>query len=386
MPTALLLGIAGALMTPGVGTGADRQGILGITVSRPFFDPALGQKIGISFALAQSGNLTVLILDRDGYPVRKLIAGEAVEKGKHALDWDGKDEQGEVVPDEAYSLRIELDHGGKAAIYFPANTGEEDLKAVTNYYGRQSGVLSYKLPKPARVHIQAGTAVVDPRTGKATGPVLRTLVNREPRPAGAVIENWNGFDQSGLFYVPDLPNFVIAVAATALPDNALITIGNRGSSFVDRALGRRGESLLTAKAEDHHHHHGLSTIEDVSPSLHLEPRNASWNSAERTWTARGDALTLALRLEGATASRFRQEPGGVTVFIDGQIAKDLRDLKGLLSPSGDLTVDVPLARLAAGSHLLAVNWGTDFGPVSVGALRVRKGAPSLAGPSGRPPH
>jgi hypothetical protein len=353
-----------------------------VAISRQFFNPSLGQKIGISFALAEPGTLTVLILDRDGYPVRKLVAGKAVEKGKQALEWEGRDDAGEVVSDEAYSLRIELLHdGGKPAIYFPANAGEEDLKAVTNYYGRQSGVLSYKLPKPARVHVQAGTAVADPRTGKGTGPVLRTLVNREPRPAGAVIENWNGFDESRLVYVPDLPNFVIAVAATALPENALITIGNRGSSFVDRALGRRGESLLTTKAEDHHHHHGLSTIEDVSPSLHLRPGNARWNPTEMNWAARRDVLTLVLRLEGATASRFRQEPGGVTVFIDGQIAKDLRNLKGLLSPSGDLTVDVPLTRLAAGSHLLAVNWGSDFGPVSVGTLKIRKEAPSVAGSS-----
>jgi len=373
-----------ALLVAFPATAAASSEISDVAISRPFFNPSLGQKIGISFALAQPGTLTVLILDRDGYPVRKLIAGKAVEKGKQALDWDGRDDAGEVVSDEAYSLRIELHHEGKVTLYFPANLGEEDVKAVTNYYGRQNGVLSYKLPKPARVHVQAGTAVADSRTGKGTGPVLRTLVNREPRPAGAVVENWNGFDESGLFYVPDLPNFVIAVAATALPENALITIGNRGSSFVDRALGRRGKSLLTAKAEDHHHHHGLSAVEDVSPRLHLVPTNASWNSTEKAWTARGDALTLDLSLEGATASRFRQEPGGVTVFIDGQIVKDLRDLKGLLSTSGDLTVDIPLSRLSSGSHALAVNWGSDFGPVSVGALRIRKGSPSLAGSSRRP--
>src|SRR5712692_317884 len=128
----------------------------------------------VSFDLAQAGKLTVLILDRDGYLVRKLVMGKAIEKGKLALEWNGRDDGGEVVPDEAYSLRIELlHHGGKPAIYFPANAGEEDLKAVTNYYGRQNGVLSYKLPKPARVHIQAGTAVVDRRSGEATGPVLR---------------------------------------------------------------------------------------------------------------------------------------------------------------------------------------------------------------------
>src|SRR5438105_782079 len=101
-----------------------KSAISDVSISAPFFNPSLGQKMTVFFDLAQSGNLTVLILDRDGYPVRKLVSGKAVEKGRQAIEWAGKDESGEVVPDEAYSLRIELlDHSGKPAIYFPANAG-----------------------------------------------------------------------------------------------------------------------------------------------------------------------------------------------------------------------------------------------------------------------
>src|SRR5512132_4418759 len=104
------IGLSALALAAGRGFAADRaeSAISDVSVSRPFFNPSLGQKVGISFALAQPGNLTVQILDRDGYPVRKLVSGKAVEKGKQALDWDGRGDAGEVVSDEAYSLKIDL--------------------------------------------------------------------------------------------------------------------------------------------------------------------------------------------------------------------------------------------------------------------------------------
>ena len=75
--------------------------------------------------------------------------------------------------------------------------------------------------------MQAGTVQTDSKRGKATGPVLKTIVNREPRPTGPVIETWLGLDESGSFYVPDLRGFSVSVAATSLPENALISVGNQ---------------------------------------------------------------------------------------------------------------------------------------------------------------
>src|SRR5437016_2580152 len=51
-----------------------------VSISAPFFNPSLGQKMTVLFDLGQPGTLTVQILDRDGYPVRKLISDKPVEK------------------------------------------------------------------------------------------------------------------------------------------------------------------------------------------------------------------------------------------------------------------------------------------------------------------
>jgi hypothetical protein len=44
-----------------------------------------------------------------------------------------------------------------------------------------------------------------------------------PRPGGEAARNWNGFDERGIFSVPDLPLFAVAIAAKSLPENAIIT-------------------------------------------------------------------------------------------------------------------------------------------------------------------
>ncbi len=189
----------------------------------------------ISFSIGASGSLTFQILDRDGFLTRKLVSETPVRKGKLSFEWNGRDDRGETVPDEAYSVKIDLTTGRKVNTYFPANAVGEELAVQPTYYDRRGAILAYKLPKASRVHIQAGTARIDPKTKEARGPVLKTIVNREPRVGGSIVESWAGMDEGGTIRVSDLPNFVIAIAASALPENSVIAVGNRTARFLDRA-------------------------------------------------------------------------------------------------------------------------------------------------------
>jgi hypothetical protein len=338
-----------------------------VEVSKPFFNPSLGQRISITFAPTTPGDLSVLILDRDGYPVRILLARQSIKPGPLSLEWDGRDDHGIVVPDEAYSLKIDLTAAGQTATYFPAKTPPTAFSVTQGYYDRRTAVLGYKLPTPARVHIQAGTATLDARTGKPNGPVLKTVVNREPRPAGAVIENWNGFDESGTAYIPDLPHFLTAIAGTSLPENALLTTGNRTTTFLASAGARTGTSLLSP-VTSHEHHAGLTALQDVAPRLHATVTNARWSPTERLWHTRQDLL-LEYRLDGPSATAFAQEPADLFVFIDR------KKIKTIPSPQDGQRLQIPVAGLAPGPHVLALNWTSTYGPVAVNTLRFQTGRP-----------
>jgi len=367
-----LCAVAFLLLLQHAALAQSASGITDVTLSGNAFNPGLGQTVRIRFKTAYAGILDVLILDRDGYIVRTLSSNKNSDAGELNFEWDGRNDSGEIVANEAYSVKIDLEGNDKIESYFPANAIPDELPVHVFYYDRQNGVFSYSLPKPARVHIQAGSAVTDPVTKKPKGPVMRTVANREPRAGGACIEQWNGFDESSTIYIPDLPNFVTAVYATALAQNSIIVVGNNSVHFLDTVSKRKGNSLFTFSVKDRHHHRGLSALEDTSPDLVLKPENAIWDPDKKLWKTSDSNLKIHGSLKGPSADAFSKQPGMVAMFVDGQTVKSI-------SPPGpDFSVSLSLAKLSRNIHIVSLNWGSDYGPTAVNSFRVLLDEPSTS--------
>ena len=185
--------------------------------------------------------------------------------------------------------------------------------------------------------------------------MLKTLVNREPRAAGAVVERWNGYDDSGTIRVVDLPHFAVRVVATSLPENSIITRGNRTKTFLEYAAARRPASAMLAekRAIPTNDRAGLDAFDDYSPELRLR----------RAWLRDG-ALRMIVYVNGPTAARFIRQPGKLTVYVDGRrvLVND--------NPRASAVVTIPPAQLASGERRIAVNWTSDLGPAAAAAFAV----------------
>lgn len=348
-----------------VGGFAGNEKEISISNSATFFNPTIGQTVSIEINTEKAGNLSAEILDRDGYIVRILVKDRVVKAhAKSVLTWEGKDDKNQIVPDEAYSIHAVVKTAtGGACIYFPANQPLRSLHAKIKYYDRQNGILNYQLPTAARVHIQAGWAVKEPKTHKDNGPILKTLANREPRVAGSVIEQWMGYDDSGTIYIPFSAHFMVDIAATALPEKSIITIGNKSVKFVDYALKRSGLSLFTLHPAFAKHHTGLRSYEDVSPKLDCTPLETSWSTSQKAWILNNSRLVLTGKLTGASAKYFAKQPGKLTIFVDESTVETIK------SPKSPFRLEVPVKRFTFGDHVLALNWGSDYGPAAVAAFR-----------------
>jgi hypothetical protein len=338
------------------------RAIQSVTLDRRTLNVAARDVMTIVVDFAQRGTASVLIVDRDGFPVRTLAKSQLVA-GKVSFGWDGRDDRGEVVADEAYSLRIDWKGGNKSDVYFPADAPAKMQRVEASSYSRRSATLAYTLAEPSRVHIQAGTAALDPKTKQLVGPVMKTVVNREPRGTGAIAEHWSGFDESGTVFIPDLKDFVVAIAATPLPENSIITFGNAQRRFVETITTRRGASLFTHRGHADHHA-GLSTLDDVSPALTIQPLNAIWSPEGRVWIVRGSALRARLALEGPSSAAFRRHPATIERFVDG------RRLGDPARKRGDI-VEIPLDARGE-TQRISVNWNSDFGPVAANTIQVRR--------------
>ena len=333
---------------------------------RSTLNVAAAEVVVLTAKFTQAGRVSVVVIDRDGYVVRTLANAQPVPAGGKSFRWDARDDSGAVVPDEAYSFRIDWRDGNRRHTYFPADGAVPMIAVDAQRYDRRTATLSYTLSEPSRVHIQAGTAGTDRATKELVGPVMKTVVNRQPRAAGAIAEHWGGYDESGTIFVPDLEDFVVAIAVTRLPENSVITYGNRDRRFVDTLSTRGGTSLFTSHGR-HQHHVGLRTEDDISPTLKIEPLNAIWSAADRTWiTADERPLRVRLSVEGPGAAAFQKHPATVEVFVDGfRIGPPLEKKTTVF--------EIPIVG-PRGMRRISVNWNSAWGPVAANTIQVRVSA------------
>ncbi len=346
---------------------AEQPGIQKVSVYPASFNPSNGQKVVITTEVDRAGVLSLAIVDRDGFVIRDFETRKVNANEKIAFTWNGFDRDGgSIVADEAYSVRLLLIANGKTFTYFPADSIVDMYSVREATYSRQDGILSYRLPVASRVHLQAGVAYTDPVTKKQVDFVTKTLVNREPRPAGAIVESWGGWDESETIRASELKNFIVGIAGTPLPENSLIVYGNRSRRFLDSVATRKGTSLFTVRTDHHHHHKSLSALDDVSPTMKiLDVANAEWNKTNLSWDAAKQSITVSGEITGVSSAHFTKQPGFIAVFVDG---KNVRQISAPVSP---FKIEIPIDQMKAGDHIVVVNWASNWGPVAANSFRLK---------------
>lgn len=196
-----------------------------ISINPTFFNPTLGQGATIGAQLPANDIVSVSVLDPDGATVRKLVTNARLRRGRHSWRWDGRDDAGRVVEDEAYSLKIDFARGSS---YFPAQLSAPEVAVGAGTFDAHRGVVTYQLPRASRVRVVASDG----------GEVSRVLVDWEPRVAGSVLEPWNGYDATGQVNLLSKPDSRITIDAKALCENALIVVGNRPSTYRNSRAGK----------------------------------------------------------------------------------------------------------------------------------------------------
>lgn len=359
-----------ALMAPLTAAAAGESFVADVRTGPDFFNPAIGQRAFVEFSLREAGAVGFTILDRDLVPIRTFPLTHR-NTGPVRIEWDGRDDTGVLVPDEAYSIRITCACAGGPASYTPAEGFQPAMSEPARTYTPVSGVLRYELAAASRVHIEAGR-VERGRDGTLGGPVMKTVVDREPRAAGTVAEHYDGYDESGTIFIPALSGAATSIMTETLPPHTFITVGNRSETFRSYVRNRRAaKPVIFPDATNHHHgtlgahHQGLSSLEDFSPPLTLQ---LVGTRDSRGRTHLGDKVIKArVGMDPEDAKHFIRPEALLMVFID---AHEVFRKQGLSAPY-DLVVDA--AGLTAGEHVVTVNWVSRHGPVAVQVARVVAG-------------
>jgi hypothetical protein len=213
------------IVMPTAAGGSPGEAIGSVVLSTDSFNPTRGEKLRLAYNLAQSDRVTIRIYDPDGGLVRTLIEEAPRQSGKQEEAWDGRDDDGLLVPNEAFMFTVET---LSRSVYDPMTFSGGVVGDVTDAHF-DAGTLSYNIPKASRVLI---------RLGLHNGPMLKTLVDWQPRTGGSITEYWDGYDENKLVILREHKDFSTLITFVTLPDTTVITYGNESETYRNYKLGR----------------------------------------------------------------------------------------------------------------------------------------------------
>jgi hypothetical protein len=253
-----------------VGPSAERRELAptDVTRDRDSLDATAGQSARVGFTLPEDADVTVEVLGPNREVVRTLLDAEPRAAGRVEVGWDGRDWAGRAVPDEAWSFRVVAEDDHVRGVYDAwADSGGDPVNPWNLEYRASDDAILYSIPKPCRVLV---------RTGIDQGPLLRTVVNWEPRVAGEIREPWTGKDVHGVRRFSGEERADFMVQCVGLPENAIVTYGNREvdyrSWYLEHGARRpvapaieRGAGIAGIASD----HYGMPVHLDKDPPLAL---------------------------------------------------------------------------------------------------------------------
>lgn len=243
----------------------------------------------IEFEIRGDDRLTVVIQrDEDGDDVATVARHREFGAGVVAVSWDGRDDDGKVVPDGLYRPRLELDRAGRTIVMPnlirvdtkpPRLTLDRNIRRVISPDGnrrRDQLVVRYRLDEPAHAVLYVdGKQRVRPRGRRQEGELRwYGAIAGKPAPRGVYAIAAEAFDPAGnssgrqelgnvrVRYV-ELPNRVLRVRGFQLIRVTVSTDvlrlrwrlgprrGTAGATFTVRAPRRAGRYWLYVSARGH---------------------------------------------------------------------------------------------------------------------------------------
>lgn len=325
-----------------------------------------GPPVRISVRTELPGALVVHLLTGDGDVARSLRL-PAPSAGVHELSWDGLDNAGQPVPDEAYTPRAVLVHAGGEAVHDPRLTSGGETVAGLEPAVTSDGSIAYQLSAPARVLI---------RVGIKGGAMVRSLSVWQPRPAGRNLQRWNGYDEEG---VVDLRRERLAMLAAAfrLPDHAILTSGRPDIDYrawrLTRGFGERPDTPTESPASQPlvrdgqriARQHYMPRYKDREPRIEVRLSDMD-GKVLQAGAPLPTLVRVAVDLHPDDRWLMQESLYEVGFFVNGEFVSE--EENGYVPIGWIWNTD----QLAAGRHLLTVNLTGFTGRVGAKTLAVSK--------------
>ncbi len=368
-----LAGGFGSFWAPAPSASEARLSIENVQLDRTVLRP--GEVVTLTFFLSREAKVSVLVHGPDYEVVRRLWDEERRPSGVNSVQWDGRDETGKKVPDEAYLISISAEgSNGERVLYDPTVfSGGEPVEGSIRKIEGSAGAygIFYSLPAPSRVSIRAGIR---------QGPLLRTILDQAPRGAGDHVESWDGMDDTGRISVMSHPRRMIQVSGFLLPKGTILVQGSEGR---DAALFRTGKvsvassekpgilsfqrvrQNLMRRAEQGVSQQALvRQALNVAPKFHVRLKDDSTELAQAETTRVSGEVGLRVEVSPESLSAFNELRYEIVVFVD----HERFDEEEQAYPSYTYVLDT--RRLSNGEHWITINLVSMTGQMGSYSFRI----------------
>jgi hypothetical protein len=329
------------------------------------FNPTAKQKVTIRYKLSEKSRVLLGVYGPNKELIKRFDLGER-DAGNHSVTWDGKDEKGRVVPDEAYFMRIDAENELYRGYYDPlSHSGGEKVNPRDIHFKPQDNMVSYVLPKASRVLVRAGLQ---------DGPMLNTLLNWIPRGPGFCTEVWTGKDAQGIRRYSERPDALIVVQAYALPENSIIAVGNHKTDYRDYYLsyGQTRPKKVEVERETSLEpitspHWFLPAHTDKDPLITVSfPGVENKTNPSTPIVVKTDEIIVRVDISDLHSRQFiLSQPFELVVFVDDQRLTEAEQAHLPFNWVWDIS------QLSEGEHLLTINLVTIRQHVGTASQRVR---------------
>ena len=342
--------------------GQQGLAISDVTVSTRQFAPGLKETVQLRYALSREAGVTIKVFDPDLDLVKTIVTKAARKAGPNREAWDGRDMDGKIVPNEAYFFTIEAETPGvPPAVYDPVTfSGGEYGDITRGDMSRETSTISYKLSQPSRVRLRAGIT---------TSAMMKTVVDWEPRVAGAITEHWNGMDEDNAIAFWDRPKFIMILSYITLPDSSVIAVGNTRLTYRAWKLGLpaprpKKENRPMANLRRISPHFTRSRLTDRAFHIHL-----TFPELEK------DKRVDLPEVKDRVMVRVDLDPEDKPILLNQQYETMLFNdfIFHAEEERGYLPFNFPweVGQLPAGEHILTVNINSHTDQVGVGSRKIR---------------
>jgi hypothetical protein len=333
-----------------------------------------GESANLSFHLSRDARVTILIYGPNYEMVRSLMDQQPRAAGVNGVAWDGRDDSGRAVPDEAYLVSILAEGpGGERAVYDPTSvSGGEAFDIQPQRIKESSGTfkIHYSVPFPARINIRAGVH---------NGPLLKTILDWKPMPAGDQVQAWNGMDETGRIRAIREPGRILHIKGFRLPENTIIVRGNSENyASYYRAYRRtpsdRANVLSFQSAKDNalkRMEKGVSQQYLIRQSLNTAPsftvylgQDRTSGLAERGVVIVSGQIVLTMEVSPDSLDVFNESRYEIVVFVDQRRF----DEEEQAYSSHSYLLDT--RQFVNGEHLITINLASMTGQVGSYSFRI----------------